>query len=239
MKKLNLFSSNLVAASPVIGVMLMVVVTVILAAAVSSYSTGMLKGSEPVPSASFNVEMRVDVPSVDTSTGADMNISYIAITMVTGDKIPTDELKIITINPNARGNNKTREILPNVNNTKTGQYTGVSPFLNVGKILRSDSTGVYFGDFVLEPGMTMIADEYSNYQSAASWEEDIGAYNLDSTPIDPNSVSYITGMQTMFADWGDNPDGAHSINPGDVITIKIIHTPSNKVIFTKDVVVSE
>jgi FlaG/FlaF family flagellin (archaellin) len=225
MKQSKSLRQNSSAASPVIGVMLMVVVTVILAAAVSAYSTGMMKGSQVAPSASFDVEMRVDIPS---SHG---NVSYIAITMITGDKIPTRDLKIITINPNARGDNKTSEILPNINNTKTVEYAGVSPFLNIGTTISSASTGIFFGQFVLEPGMTMIADEYSNYGSEAVWAEDTGEYTV-------GPGGYRTGMQAMFADWGDEPDGKHSINPGDIVTIKIVHTPTNKVIFTKDVVVS-
>lgn len=229
MIKSKLFSKNSSAASPVIGVMLMVVVTVILAAAVSSYSTGMMKGSQVVPSAAFNVEMRVDVPSPHG------NVSYIAITMMTGDKIPTRDMKIITINPNARGDNKTREILPNVNNTKTQFYNGISPFLNIGQTLNDNSQGVYFGQFVLEPGMTMITDEYSNYYSGAVWNEDIGDYIC--TPD-----GYITGMQTMFADWADGSGtvdiDTRTIHSGDVVTIKIVHTPTNKVIFAKDVVVT-
>ena len=51
----------------------------------------------------------------------------------------------------------------------------------------------------------------------------------------------MTGMQAMFADWGDDPSdpGDDSLHAGDVVTIKIVHTPTNKVIFIKDVVVSE
>lgn len=222
MKKPDLFIMNSSAASPVIGVMLMVVVTVILAAAVSSYSTGMLKGSEVVPSASFDVEMRVGIPYNNTH-----NMSYIAITEVTGDMIPTSDLKIITINPNARGQNKTMEVLPNSNNTFSGAFSGygTSPFWNLGNFATS---GQFFGEFILEPGMTMVADEHSNYLSDYYWDEDVGSY------MPYAGGRYKTGMQAMFADWGDNPSDSHSINSGDVVTVKIVHMPTNKVIFTKD-----
>ncbi|MDK2830428.1 type IV pilin N-terminal domain-containing protein [Methanolobus sp. WCC1] len=232
MKKSNKFINNLSAASPVIGVMLMVVVTVILAAAVSSYSTGMLKGSEAVPSASFDVEMRVDIPYNNSA-----NMSYIAITEITGDKIPTSDLKIITINPNARGDIKTMEVLPNSNNTFSGAFSGAgtSPFWNLGNFATS---GQFFGEFIMEPGMTMVADEYSNYFSDYFWNEDDGIYDCYV------GGKYKTGMQAMFADWCDG-DGSGSldistrtIHAGDVVTIKIVHMPTNKVIFTKDVVVT-
>nr|WP_321498711.1 type IV pilin N-terminal domain-containing protein [uncultured Methanolobus sp.] len=225
MKISKLLTKNSSAASPVIGVMLMVVVTVILAAAVSAYSTGMLKGSDVAPKATFDVELR---KNVESSYG---NLSYIAITMVTGDKIPSSDLKIITVNPNARGQNKTMEILPNVNNTNTLSFSaGVSPFWNLGNM---PTTGQFFGEYLLEPGMTVIADEYANYDGA-DWDEDTGIYITDMD-------GHITGMQAMFADWSDEPaiSSDDTLNPGDVFTIKIIHTPTNKVIFTKDVVVSE
>ncbi|WP_094228417.1 type IV pilin N-terminal domain-containing protein [Methanolobus psychrotolerans] len=223
MKRPNIFTKNSSGASPVIGVMLMVVVTVILAAAVSAYSTGMLRGTEVAPSASFDVEMRKDI---STFHG---NMSYIAITMVTGEKIPSKDLKIVTINPNAEGEYKTREILPNIYNTKTKSFTGASPFWNLGNY---PTTGQFFGEYLLEPGMTVIADEYANYVGAV-WDENDGTYITD---VD----GHITAMQAMFADWGDEPDNPSddTLHPGDVFTIKIIHTPTNQVIFTKDVVVS-
>ncbi|ETA66941.1 hypothetical protein MettiDRAFT_0344 [Methanolobus tindarius DSM 2278] len=242
MKMSNKFINNLSAASPVIGVMLMVVVTVILAAAVSSYSTGMLKGSEAVPSASFDVEMRVDIPYNNSA-----NMSYIAITEITGDKIPTSDLKIITINPNARGDIKTMEVLPNSNNTVSMAFssnsgnsnTGTSPYWNLGNF---PTEGQFFGEYILEPGMTMVADEYSNYISDYYWDEDLGRYISYSSQGD----SWKTAMQAMFADWceGDPMDSYHidpdtrTIHAGDVVTIKIVHMPTNKVIFTKDVVVT-
>jgi FlaG/FlaF family flagellin (archaellin) len=213
------------AASPVIGVMLMVVITVILAAAVSSYSSGMIKGLQVAPSASFDIDMRKDV---ETPYG---NMSYIAIQMITGDPVHTKDLKIITINPNARGN-QTRHVLPNVNNTKCLSFTGTSPFWNKGN---SPVTGQFFGEYLLEPGMTMLADEYSNYKGPASWDiQSDGRWDYI-----PSPAGDMTGMQAMFADWGCDPDDPSddTVHRGDIVTIKIVHTPSNKVIFSKDVVV--
>lgn len=227
MKSLESFTYNLSAASPVIGVMLMVVVTVILAAAVAAYTNGILTNTDPAPSAAFDIEMRKDVP---VNLGSELgNMSYIAITQITGDTIPTDELLIKTINPNARGN-QTRTILPNVNNTYTASFRGTSPFWNKGNF---PVTGQFFGEFVMEPGMTMVADEYSNYVGA-TWDEAANDYITD-----PDG--HMTGMQAMFADWGDNPEDPSddTVHAGDIVTIKIIHSPTNTVLYSKDVVVSE
>jgi hypothetical protein len=147
--------------------------------------------------------------------------------MVTGDPIPTEKLKIITINPNARGN-KTMEVLPNVNNTNTLSFEGVSPFWNLGNMPK---TGQFFGEFLLEPGMTLVADEWDNYDGA-KWDEDAGEYRI-------NPEGNRTGMQAMFADWGDEPryTSDDSLHEGDVVTVKIVYIPTDQVIFQQDVVV--
>jgi hypothetical protein len=185
--------------------------------------------SSIAPTASFDIQIRKDVP---TQYG---NLSYMTIQETTGDKIHTKDLKIITINPNAAGNNKTREILPNVINTKSYSYTGVTPFWNLGNFPK---TGQFFGEFVLEPGMTLVADEYANYDSDAVWDEDEGAYSVDGKAIE-GLAQGMTGMQAMFADWGDDPGDPSddTIHSGDMVTVKIVHMPSNKVIFQQDVVV--
>lgn len=182
--------------------------------------------SEPSvsPSADFHVEVH---KNIDTEYG---NLSYLSIRQTAGDTILTKDLKIITTNPNARGENKTREIIPNINNTKTITFTGVSPFLNLGNF---PARGQFFGEFVLESGLVMVADEYSNYEGAV-WYPDMGDYTLG-----PNKK--ITGMQAMFADWGDDPaDSADdSLVAGDEVNVKIIYTPTHKVLFDEDIVIDE
>ena len=81
--------------------------------------------------------------------------------------------------------------------------------------------------------MTMVADEYANYDGAF-WDEDSGDYILD-------PEGHMTGMQAMFADWGDDPadPSDDSLRAGDVVTIKIMHTKTGSIIFKKDVVISE
>jgi len=188
-------------ASPVIGVMLMVVVTVILAAAVSSYSSGMISTTSAAPTATFDVRMEKDM---DCTGMPGFTQSYISIKEITGDSIPTKDLKIITIDS---GGNVT-EVLPNSGNTNydygSGPITGTSPYWN------NPADGYFgtnpekdFGNYTVKPGVVMIADEYNNY---------VGT----------------TGMDAMFSEWG-------SISEGDWVTVRIIHIPSQKVIFQTEV----
>ncbi|WP_406657136.1 hypothetical protein V7O62_00900 [Methanolobus sp. ZRKC2] len=176
------------------------------------------------PSADFHVELHKDI---STAYG---NMSYLSIQQTAGDTIHTKDLKIITTNPNARGDFKTREILPGINNTKTFSFEGTSPFWNQGNF---PTTGQSFGDFVLVPGIIMIAYDSSNNQDVI-WDPDVGDYVLSPS-------GSITGMQAMFADWGDNPaDPADdTLHTGDNVSLKIIHIPSNEVLFDEAVTINE
>jgi hypothetical protein len=171
------------------------------------------------PYARFHVEL-----NKGTSTYGE-NASYLTILQTAGDAIHTKDLKIITTNPNARGENKTMEIVPNVENTCIVSFTGTSPFRNTGSFPVS---GQFFGEYVIGPGISMLADEFPGYESDAIWDPDTGDYIV-------GSDGYRTGMQAMFADWGDDPGDLtdDTINTGDTVGVKIIHTPSNKVLFNE------
>ncbi len=115
-----------------IGVMLMLVITVLLAAAVSSF-TGGLKAQKPAPTANFDVKI---VKNATTDMGT---CTYMQITEISGDRIPTKDLEIITYNPDAYVNTsniyakehqyefRTQIIKPNSMNTyyySSGSYSG-------------------------------------------------------------------------------------------------------------------
>jgi FlaG/FlaF family flagellin (archaellin) len=115
--------------------MLMVVVTVILAAAVSSNSLGFMKGSDPAPYAVFDVQIKKDV-----DVGGSI-ISFMEIKQVTGETIDTKELKITTFY--AEGAAPLTEVFPS--NSTVPSWN--NPAANETE----------FGDYVLKPGRVMIA----------------------------------------------------------------------------------
>jgi len=213
------------AVSPVIGVMLMLVVTVLLAAAVSSY-TGSLQTEKPAPSAVFDVKI---VKNGTTSMG---KVSYMEIKQISGDKIPTKDLKIITYNPDAHGT-KTIEVLPCSGNTHyyytyynstsmewDGKWkNGTSPYLNdMSKGFFGNNPPVDFGNYTTFAGITMTADLYDNYQQD-SW---------NGTAYNPGTN--VTGFCACIADgW--------NVTPGHYITVKIVYLPANTVIWQKNVMV--
>ena len=74
-----------------------------------------------------------------------------------------------------------------------------------------------FGNYTLKPGVTMSAQGWSN--------EDSGTWNATSGSYEGTS---ITGIQAVIADWGN-------VSEGDFITVKLVHSPSGKVIFDSEV----
>ncbi|MDK2830430.1 type IV pilin N-terminal domain-containing protein [Methanolobus sp. WCC1] len=205
MKQRKTFLDNNLAASPVIGVMLMVVVTVILAAAVSSYSGGLVSGTKTAPSATFEVQIKKGV-----DIGGE-NISFMKIKEITGDSIDTKDLKIITSYTGGNNDFYLKEVYPNVDNTdvvngNTPIITSVSPYWSnpaIGEFGQDEE--VNFGNYILRPGVVMIADCNENDVS-----------------------SYDTGIEAVISGW-------ENISSGDFITVSLVDIPSGKVIFESDV----
>lgn len=206
------------AVSPVIGVMLMLVVTVILAAAVSSYSSGMMDTSSKAPVAAYEVEI---IKDAEQTGMPGITCSELIIREVTGDPIKTEDLKLVTINPNAVGP-QVMQVLPNSENTHYHTpwglwYNGTSPFWNNQAMGSFGDAAVDFGNYTVKPGVVMNAQDWSNY-ARGIWNTTTGTYDGGN----------VTGMQAVIADWGN-------VSEGDFITVKLIHTPSGKVIFDSEV----
>ncbi len=229
------------AVSPVIGVMLMLVVTVLLAAAVSAF-TGGLKAQKPAPSAQFRVKIFKNT-TVNMGTTS-FKCSYIEITETSGDSIPTKDLEIITYNPDAYGPHKMMVVKPDSMNThceytytwKGKTYTawanGTSPYLNnyvYGYLNSSNPKNfkTWFGNYTVHPGVTMTADWYSNF-AQAKWNASTGWYVTNHT-VDPNAGN-VTGFCACIADgW--------NVTPGHYITVEIVYTPTHTVIWKSKVLV--
>lgn len=206
------------AVSPVIGVMLMLVVTVILAAAVSSTSSGLMKTTDAAPTAVFDVKVAKYVEQ--KMGGYSFNTSYMVIKQVTGDAIDTKNLKIVTTNYKAYGQ-QTREKLPSDSHVY-GDPNGITqegnvPYWNnVAYGYFGSNPLVDFGNYTVKPGVSMTAQ--------SSPAEELGVWN----GTDYDTTDGFGQMQDMFADWGN-------VSKGDFVNVKIVDLKSNKVIFASDV----
>lgn len=195
MKKLNRDEK---AVSPVIGVMLMIVVTVILAASVSSFSSSVTQ-VEKAPIGVFQAEIL-------KAGGWDDHISF---RYLSGDRIPSSELSIIFI-----ANGSMTEVLPNSVNTKysytnfttnvTTHYNYTSPWKFVPGSVPSSHPEVNFGNYTIMPGITFKG----NYVGAGT--DDVHA---------------------MIKNWDD-------LTTDSIVTVKMVHNPSGRVIWQADVSVT-
>lgn len=209
--------------SPVVGVMLMLSVTVIIAAIVSAAAGG-LSGSEKKAPSSI-----LEVRYYDNLSFGSFSAHAMTIEHVSGNTLQTKDLSITTYFRNDSGQ-LTKGYLVGENAVagddawsefNSGTYSGVL-FINdqdrFGSPLRSSETGNknWFGNTsaVLMAGDTLVTP---------------ARFCGPSQPHKNPGLDYILNFDTT------DPDNGY--RAGAVIQTKIVHLPSGQVIFDKDVVV--
>ena len=280
------------AVSPVVGVMLMLVVTIIIAAVVSGFAGGIMSGTEKAPQLSMDVDL--------VNTGYWQSSYFKAVVTGVSEPIDTSDLKIVTSwakkiagkDPLEGG----AEILPGKLNFKvyykvcgwsgTDTWRSVCPqgygpgvglngteFSNfwpweiIGSSVKSctmddvwsGKLGNYswFGNYKLQAGTTMFARPFGGSfggQSTGSSSYTVG-YGVEADETQGNvgggQYYYSYGSDTSghgsatFEEYPESVDQMMAVfgnnwnllRAGDTVNIKIIHTPSSKVIWQKDIVV--
>jgi len=226
------------AVSPVVGVMLMLVVVIIIAAVVSAFAGGLATKEQKAPVSVLDVSIH----ALENAGGMPpWGNGYYAPTMtiqhVSGDTLPTKDLRILTYFKNPSGStmrgNLSGEIAVAGNDTWTyytvDQYCGVL-FINDPK---------RFGTGAVEDSDSGRSNWFGN-ASAVLQTGDIlttpaqfcGNYNDNTGPTKPHKntgMTYLLGF--------DATDPIHGFRTGSVVNVKIVHIPSGKAIFDKDVVV--
>jgi len=204
-------TSNERAVSPVVGVMLMLVVTIIIAAVVSAFAGGLGGTKEKAPSASIDVQIQ---------TGADDGMGgttdKMTFTELSGDPLPTKDLAIVTYYTNKTGTvYKNKQTMSSAGSDLYGYGTLTRvPFINDPTLGYSgDNPAKDFGNFTWKTGGILST---GNTAGTA----DLLAIN------DTASGTYIShGIR--------DPD----FGSGSVVDVKILHIPSGQYIFDKEVVV--
>lgn len=199
------------AVSPVVGVMLMLVVTIVIAAVVSGFAGGLVGGSSRAPSLTMDVKI--------TNTGYYIGSGFTATVMSVSEPIATNNLKIVTSWTTRNGNtgitqtggNTSQPLVTNVG-TSVAPY-GFGPGVLGTQNLDTPSAqpNQYFGNYTLEQGTGLVAEASST--------------GYGTSTIDPATA-------VLGANWWN-------MNTGDTVTVTVIHVPTGKVIFQKDVVVTE
>jgi FlaG/FlaF family flagellin (archaellin) len=243
------------AVSPVVGVMLMLVVTIIIAAVVAGFSGGMLGNvDEKAPT----LTMDVKIVNMGSWVGSGF---FATVTSVSGP-ISTGDIKIVTSWRAARsssdafqsisGGNTTLPGITNVNalGDPTIPVSRVAPFgtgpgINGSATIGSVDTNAatfssrwqQFGNYSLMSGTTLTA-------------QPCGAASLDTIGASSPSAQNGYGVQTMYQ---YTPSGTTYLDPasavlgpdweslqaGDRVNVKVIYMPTGSVIFQKDIPVTE
>lgn len=280
------------AISPVIGVMLMLAVTIIIAAVVVAVSTGMVTETKTAPNAVFEVVIDRNIVGLDgwgRAAGPDLSITHIS-----GDSVHSKDMKLFFSWTDPEGNF-------HESTYSSAEFSELCP----GGIYIPDSYGYmgdpiytsmiaprsqplyqkghggdgpnaldhYFGDVVFAPGVKVMATPdfllYSSESNVGSpfmdailnngvWANpnngywsDVKDYNTHNYEVNYDDkffgedASYVPGLMDSASDcWIEScylfAGGIMDFLPaGTPVDVKILHIPSNKIIYDKVVYVGD
>ena len=225
------------AVSPVVGVMLLLVVTVIIAAVVATFASGLVSTQQAAPTVAADVEI-LSLDSYATYGAAGkFEMKIVAVS----DDVPTKDLKLVTkYVVNSRDNSEEKvsggaTVYGKVNNTKYTGYEYVSPIGFGPGVQGSVLTGgqynenQQFGYYSLTEGTYMQNTGAYNYGQV---DELIGApdYWTDTALVIKNMYKGNALDAILGEEW------TH-LQPGDTVDVTLIHVPTNGVLFSKTVTV--
>jgi len=225
------------AVSPVVGVLLMLVVTIIIAAVVSSFAGGIAGNTEAAPAASLDVTIYSATNAGSMPPYGDgFYVPDIIIKHLSGDILPTKDMKIMTYFTNAtksfKGELSFEESVAGDNawsSYTSSQYCGVL-YLNDQNRFGSDTiknadsgNDNWFGNVsaTMRPGDILVSPgnycgNYDDNDPASSPHQNPGMNELFGVDCSASSTGFVTGAT------------AH---------VTIIHSPSGKTVFDKEVVI--
>lgn len=225
------------AISPVIGVMLMLVMTVVIAAVITVFATGIVTDTEPAPTAILDVKIKSNVQVLDDGMYAGLNGPDFWITHVSGDAVDTRDIEIRVSWTDQDGKyhqssysaekfKEERGIVEIPNSFGVAKRNQPMYAKVKGETIRNEfgSRGLdkYFGDVILTPGLKLTAHADHLY---------LGATNKRNPCMD-----VIFDSSGEFLD--DATLGIMKYLPeGTAVNVMILHIPSNKAIFDKEVIV--
>lgn len=229
-----------IAASPVVGVMLMLVVVIIIAAVVSGFAGGLVEGKQKAPALTMDVSIK--------NTGFYASSIFKADVLSVTEPIPTKDLKLVTSWSNSAGTTGGAEVTGVANvfgwtgagfkpTGTDGQ--GTAPWgygqgvkkVNTGKPGETDQQ---FGNYVLLGGTTMYAYPAGQSGGYVSGNGTTG-YGVVTNGVYSDWVysdgTTVDGMQAVLG------TGWETLKTGDIVSVKVIHVPTGMTIFKNNVVV--
>lgn len=215
------------AVSPVIGVMLMLVVTIIVAALVSSFSGGLSDSAEPAPTTAFDISIRAgdEVGNGVKSNAPGPAPECVVLTMVSGDTLSSADLQIITTY------------------TVPETYNGV-PLKNAGKVIKHTLDGAIGQDDVWDENSNPFVPQVNGYcllpDSAMNClvpgNGMVGNPPCFGTCLFKAGEPYWFKDRNAFLGFDVTDRTAYGFQEGSVVHITIVHTPSGQTVYDQDVV---
>jgi FlaG/FlaF family flagellin (archaellin) len=201
---------NSEAVSPVIGVMLMLVVTIIVAAAVSAFAGGFADDQKETPVAQIDVQLKTEG-----------SYPKLVFTHLGGDALDTSDLKIITYfhgyesySEAIDGTHGGRKVLDVRKHTTDGSLDWTDPENNYDAVDYEAGTG----SFVSNDGYPCTV---SNGKPVKYWGNSTMMPGDVYTTINAASLEMVIAKRSV----GD-----------ELIEVEIIHIPSGKTIFSGEVI---
>lgn len=197
------------AVSPVVGVMLMLVVTIIIAAVVSSFASGVGGSREKAPVTSLKFDIRAG------ETGTTVRIENTG-----GETLYTRDLQIVT--------------------TYTVPKTyGGTTLTNAGRIIKhtidgslpSDGTAAW--DINADPFIPQVNNERDSVVMGPGSTQEL---RFGEVHLRPGGMLYLM-KRNPFLGFDAADRETFGFKEGSVVHITVIHKPSGKFIYDKDVVV--
>ncbi|MBP2134047.1 FlaG/FlaF family flagellin (archaellin) [Methanomicrobium sp. W14] len=253
------------AVSPVVGVMLMLVVTIIIATVVSGFAGGLVaSGSQKSPALSMDVKI--------TNSGTWTGSGFSAVVTGVSEPIQTSDLKIVTswktkMKYNYGTANEELEQIKNGTiitggNTSAGRVANVNVIepLSASSGLNVASIAPYGSGLATVPGEPAVSGNALTQYKVPEWQ--FGNYTLttgvsmSAKPYgelkDGTGKAYTSGygVKSPFAYTSDSRDytdpmqavlgyGWEELRSGDTVSVKVVFVPTGKTVFSKDIPVTE
>ena len=206
------------AVSPVVGVMLMLVVTIVIAAVIAAFSSGLTASQEEGPVAAFSVEMSAaNVPNTNDDY-------YVQLQLLAGDSLKTSELKI-----------DTSYKVPSTFNGATVTHAGKIIDHTIDGSL--EHTKDNYIDTTLEnyPFVHQTTSVEGSLQATMLGASAVNnMYTIDKLTLKAGDKIRMSKLEFLGFDTDDKTN--YGFNEGSIVHVTITHIPSNKVLFDKDVV---
>lgn len=216
------------AVSPVVGVMLMLVVTIIIAAVVSSFASGLGDTTEPAPVASYEFTINAGIEEMNKPDRSASGRYPFELRVLAGDSIPSKDLQIITT-----------YTVP-----ETSRGVGLA---HAGKVIKHTLDGSIYpltpsGREDMSTAIDKTAEGYPFTPQVSGYPDTLypptnnfGQSAFFGACIFEPTITYYFRHPSWVLGF-DVSDKQYGFGEGSVVHITVIHTPSGKAIFDKDVI---